>query len=141
MRAAALAVLLAACSTSSRAAQEDLMMGARELQEGLRWRNYDHAALRIPQAERMKFLDAHEALDDDLRIDEYEIERVTMAEDKDHATVRVRYKWHLEKVGLVHDTLVDQAWERQGKVWRITSSTHRRGEDLPPLALPAPALR
>ncbi len=128
-------VLLCACSASAKSAQEDLLEGVRDFQEGLRWRNYDQAAHRVPAASRERFLDAHEELDDDLRIDDYEIERVTVEKDRDRAMVRVSYTWHLDTVGTVHETTVDEAWERQGKVWRIVSATYRRGEPLPPETL------
>jgi hypothetical protein len=131
-----LATLLGACSAGARAANDDLLLDVREFQEGLRWRRYDQAAERVPAARRERFLDAHEELDGDLRIDEYEIERVTLGGAARQAVVRVRYTWHLETVGRVHESLVDETWERQGKVWRIIGATHRRGEPLPPEALP-----
>jgi hypothetical protein len=136
-RAALLAVLLAAgCSASARSANEDLVTDVREFQEGLRWRSYDRAAGHVPAHRREQFLDAHEELDRDLRIVDYELERVTIERDGRHAVVRVRFTWHLESVGRVHETTVDERWERQGKVWRIVGAAHRRGEPLPEPALP-----
>lgn len=128
--------LVAACSASAKGKHDDLDEHLRDFQEGLRWRNYDRAAAHVRQEEREKFLDAHEILDENLRIDDYEIERVTLGEDGRRATVRVRYVWHLDSEGRVHDTLVDESWEKQAKVWRIVGSSHRRGEPLPSTALP-----
>jgi hypothetical protein len=133
------AVLAAGCGGGGAAAGEDLIGHVRVFQEGLRWRRYDQAADHVPAPVRARFLDAHDELDRELRIDDYEIVRVTLA-GKTEATVRVRYTWHLESVGRVHETTVDERWRRQGKVWRIVSADHRHGEPLPPgtLALTAP---
>ena len=135
MRAALVLILLGACGGSARERQEDLMDAAREFQNGLRWRNYDQAAAHVPSEIRERFLDAHEELDDNLRVDDYEIERITVEKDARHAMIRVRLTWHLEHVGTVHETVVDESWERQGKVWRILGSAHRRGEEMPPEAV------
>jgi hypothetical protein len=123
-------LLLAACATGMKA-QEDLMYDVRAFQEGLRWRKYDMAADYVPATTRERFLDAHDDIDGDLRIDDYELMRVKLAEDHEKADVRVRYTWHLDSVGAVHDTVVEQQWVRQGKVWRIVASEHRRGEEMP----------
>jgi hypothetical protein len=130
-------VLLAACSgASSGKKTEDLMSDVRDFQEGLRWRRYEDAALLVPSANREKFLDAHEELDADLRIDDYEIERLSLAKDQLHATVRVRITWHLDSAGKVHDTVIDESWQRDGKTWHIVGSEHKRGEVLPAKAMP-----
>lgn len=125
-------VLVTACGAASgRSRGEDLTTDLRTFHEGLRWRRYDDAADHVPAALRSRFLDAHETLDDDLRIDDYEVVRVTW-NGKSEATVRVRCTWHLDSVGSVHETTVDQSWERQGKTWRIVAAAHHKGETLPP---------
>jgi len=139
MRGLWICLVLAGCAASASKRTEDLVSDARAFQEGLRWRRYEEAAQLVPASVRAAFLDAHEEIDDDLRIDDYEIERVTLAADALHATVRVRFTWHLDSVGTVHETLLDELWERQGKIWRILGTEHRRGPALPPDALPAAA--
>jgi hypothetical protein len=119
-------------------AQESLIDDVRAFQEGLRWRKYDLAADYVPARVRERFLDAREEVDADLRIDDYEVERVKLA-DGDRAEVRVRYTWHLDSVGMVHVAVVDEDWERQGKVWRILASEQRpprAGEADMPRVLP-----
>jgi hypothetical protein len=110
---------------------DDLLMDVRTFQEGLRWRKYDMAAAHIPPAARDEFLERHDELDKDLRIDDYELERVKVEDDTATALVRVKYTWHLDSKGSVHDTVVEERWERQGKVWRVVGSAHKRGEELP----------
>jgi hypothetical protein len=107
------------------------MTDVRTFQEGLRWRKYDMAADYVPAKAREQFLDAHDDVDGDLRIDDYELMRVKVEDGKEKALVRVRYTWHLESLGAVHDTVVEQGWEKQGKVWRIVANEHKRGEEMP----------
>ncbi len=130
----ACAVLLAACGAGQKRG-EDLLTDVRTFQEGLRWRRYDDAAERIPPASRARFLDAHDELDTDLRIDDYEVLRVT-TEGEQKARIRVRYTWHLDSVGSVHDTTIDESWERQGKTWRIVGWEQRTGVPMPASTLP-----
>jgi hypothetical protein len=121
---------LVACSAGMKSS-EDLMTDVRTFQEGLRWRKYDMAADYVPAPAREKFLEAHDDIDGDLRIDDYEVVRVKVEEGRERALVRVKYTWHLDSVGAVHDTVVEQSWERQGKVWRILASAHKHGEEMP----------
>jgi hypothetical protein len=123
-------LLLVGCAGGVKA-REDLMYDVRSFQEGLRWRKYDMAADYVPAPSRERFLDAHDDVDADLRIDDYELMRVKVLDDPARAEIRVKYTWHLDSVGSVHDTVVEQSWVRQGKVWRIVASEHRRGEEMP----------
>jgi hypothetical protein len=144
MRTALCALLLLAsvqlwgCGASVKRS-EDLLYDVRTFQEGLRWRKYEMAADYVPAAVREKFLEAHDDVDDDLRIDDYELERVKVDDEK-IALVRVKYTWHLDSVGSVHNTVVEQKWERQGKVWRITANAHKKGEEMPRAVVVSDAL-
>jgi hypothetical protein len=134
MRALWLLLTLAACAGAAKA-NDDFMADIRSFQEGLRWRKYDVAADFVPAEKREKFLDAHDETDTDLRIDDYELMRVKLNDSHETAQVRVKYTWHLDSVGTVHDTVVDQHWEKQGKMWRILASEHQRGEEMPRAAV------
>ena len=127
--------VIAACASSSQKKDQELMTDVREFQEGLRWRNYDQAADHVHASARVRFLDAHDDLDGDLRIDDYEVMRVTLTAEFE-ATVRVKYTWHLDSVGRVHESTYDQDWQRQGKVWRVVATRQRSGEALPASAMP-----
>jgi hypothetical protein len=120
-------------------AQESLIDDVRHFQDGLRWRKYDLAADYVPARARERFLDAREEVDEDLRIDDYEVERIMLEDGRDRAEVRIRYTWHLESVGTVHNAVVEEEWEKQGKVWRIVAAEQRRaraGEAAMPSVLP-----
>lgn len=127
---AQVALAVSACAGREKA-QEDFLDRLREYQEGLRWRRYEAAvAYRLP-SEREAFLDARDELDDELRIDDYEIERVKFSDGRKAAIVQVRYVWHLDSVGVVHETVVEQGWERRGNAWVIVAERIKRGEKMP----------
>src|SRR5262245_8868763 len=111
MRAVLLVSLIACASSSTRSA--DLLNDVRTFQEGLRWRKYEMAADYVPAAMRERFLDAHEEMDNELRVDDYEMQRVKVESGGNDAYVRVKYTWHRESVGTVHETVTEQHWELQ----------------------------
>lgn len=129
MRVMAL-VLLCACGAGQKA-NEDLINNIRSYEEGLRWRRYEQAADFVPPEERASFLDRREAIDKDLRIDDYEVVRVTLAEGHEEAVAQVRYTWHLDTVGTVHETVMECRWKKEKPGWRIVDSKHKRGEEMP----------
>jgi hypothetical protein len=133
-RIAVLCLVVAACGAQQRPGVE-LMDDIRTYQEGLRWRRWDEAALRLPPGRRDAFLETHEELDAELRIVDYEIERVRLAPGSTTATVQVKYTWHLDSVGVVHDSIVEQRWRRVNRAWFLVAERLKRGEDFPGLEI------
>ena len=131
-RALALLLVLAASCAGSAKEGEDLLGEVRLYSEGVRWRRYEDAAARIPPGEREQFLDQREALDEELRIDDYEIHRIKVSK-QDGAVVQVKYTWHLDSVGVVYDTVVEQVWEKRGVRWLLLAESRKRGERMPGL--------
>jgi hypothetical protein len=127
-----LCALCLACAASAKDG-EDLLSEVRLYSEGIRWKKYQDAAARIPPGEREAFLDQREDLEDELHIDDYEIGRVKIRKGKDGALVQVKYTWHLDSLGVVYDTVVEQVWERRGVHWLRTAETRKRGERMPGL--------
>ena len=123
-------VLLCACASSPKDG-EDLLQEVRLYSEGMRWRKYEDAAARIPPGQREAFLDQREALDEELFIDDYEIARIKIGKGKDDAVVQVKYTWHLDSVGVVYDTVVEQIWEKRGVRWLKVEESRKRGERMP----------
>ncbi|MSP17083.1 MAG: hypothetical protein EXR73_10820 [Myxococcales bacterium] len=118
------------CATG-RGTGEELLAGARAYQDGLRWRRYDEAALRRLPGEREAFLDQRDELDADLRIDDYEIERVLLQAARSAATIQVRFTWHREPEGIVHETVVEQAWTKRDGIWMLVDEERKRGPEMP----------
>jgi len=123
-------LLVCACGNSPKDGQ-DLLGEVRLYAEGIRWRKYEDAAARIPPGQREAFLDQRESLDDELHVDDYEIDRVKLKDDKDKAIVQLTYTWHLDSVGVVYDTVIEQVWEMRGPRWLRISESRKRGERMP----------
>jgi hypothetical protein len=125
-------VCLASCGGAQKQ-NEDLLEHVRQFQEGIRWRKYDIAAEYLPARARERFIDTHDEIDKDLRIDDYELERVKVTDEHTRALVQVKFTWHLESRGIVHDTVLEESWERHGKIWRVIASRHKHGAQMPEL--------
>jgi hypothetical protein len=129
-----MAALGAGCSAAPKG--DTLMDAVRTYNEGVRWERF--AASRVPSQEREDFLDEREILAEDLRITDYEVVRVK--DTGEAADVQIKLTWYKDSEGTVRDTWVKQAWERQGKAWRIVGESLVRGAEMPGLDAPvAPA--
>ncbi|HET6613412.1 MAG TPA: hypothetical protein VFG83_15550 [Kofleriaceae bacterium] len=131
-------IAAAACGCASQQKHADsLTRGLRSYHEGLRWRAFEKSAIFVPAAERAGFLDAHDAIREDLRIDEYSIRRVIYGPKTETADVRVEYAWHLDSRGIVEKTVVAQKWELRGESWLLIDEVRVRGEPMPTIPEPA----
>jgi hypothetical protein len=129
--------IVLACAGQPKRSGELLTTDLRVYNEALRWRRYDDAAARLPVAQREAFLDERQELDEDLRIDEYEVERIKLDREEKTAVVLVKYVWHLDSTGIVHETLLEQDWEFQERGWWLVAERRKRGQPLPHVAEPA----
>ena len=126
----ALTLALAACASRQKQT-ENLLETSVRFQEGLRWSRFEDAASHVPPREREAFLDEHDELGKDLRIDDYEVIRVHFKDDHEEAQVQVKYSWHLDGEGIVKETVTDQRWRLHGSVWWMEDEAKKRGEDMP----------
>ncbi len=112
-----------------------MMYDIRAYNEGLRWDKLPQSAIRIPPAERDAFLDEREQLQDELRIDDFDITRLnTEGETKDRANVQIRWVWHMDREGIVKETTSKQSWKRYGSRWLMLHEVFVRGDEMPGLA-------
>jgi hypothetical protein len=128
--AAACLVVMAACASQQKKT-ESLLEQSQRYQEGLRWQRFEDAASHVPPSQREAFLDEHDELSEDLRIDDYEVIRVKFKKDHEEARVQVKYTWHLDSEGVVKETVTDQRWERHGVNWWLADEVVKRGENMP----------
>jgi hypothetical protein len=128
-------VLIAAagCGKTRKDHTEDLLRSSMRYQEGLRWSRFEDAAVLRPPPEREAFLDERDELSEDLKIDEYEVLRVHVTGEQRQARVQVKYTWHLDSVGVVHETVADQHWERHEHGWMLLDEWYKRGKKMPGL--------
>jgi len=125
----------AACRTPAQR-REDFGNAVRMYNEGVRWQRWSHAAAYIPAAERPDFVDERADLEKELRIDDFEVLRQDLAVGGQRATVRVRYTWHLDREGIVHETTATQGWEQRGRRWYMVEERRARGPEMPGVAEP-----
>jgi hypothetical protein len=127
--ALASAATAAGCGSTQR--REPLTHHLRNFNESVRWQQYDKAAINVPVLEREDYLDEHEELAEDLRINDFEIKRMRFRNERQMARVDVEWSWHLDSRGIVHKTVTRQIWQVVGKMWLITRETRLRGEPMP----------
>ena len=120
---------LLACGGSAKRSSE-LLSNVRAYNHGLRWEKLPQSAVRIPPKERDAFLDERESLLEELRIDDYEVSRVTMTSQQE-ATVQIKWTWHLDRKGIVRNTTSSQEWRLIGKRWLMLKESHVRGHEMP----------
>jgi hypothetical protein len=131
----AVTLTIGACGGSQKRSS-DLLYDVRAYNEGVRWVKLPQAAVRILPSEREAFLDERERLEEDLRIDDYEITRLKMhGETQDTADVQIKWTWHMDAQGIVRTTTSRQEWKRYGKRWLMLKEAHVRGDEMPGLAI------
>jgi len=128
-------VTTAGCGAGQRRT-ENLMEDVRGFNQGIRWNKHPQAALRIPPKEREDFLDEREELEDDLRISDFEIQRVRYNKARTKASVNVRWEWLLDSRGILHKSTTNQKWRLHGKRWLMIEEKLVRGEPMPGVADP-----
>jgi molecular chaperone DnaK (HSP70) len=127
----AAALMVTACGGSAKRSH-DLQNDVRLYNEGVRWVNLPQAAVRILPSEREDFLDEREELEEELRIDDFEIMRLkTEGESQETATVQIKWTWHMDREGIVRTTTSRQAWRRYGSRWIMMKEARLRGDEMP----------
>lgn len=130
------AAVLATSACGGQLKGDNFMVTVRSYNDDLRWWRLPSAATKIPALQRVAFLDEREALEDDLRIDDWELKRVRWGRDRLRAAVHVKYTWHSDRKGVVHKTIAIQRWEQHGKRWLMAEERWLRGDDMPGLLKP-----
>ena len=138
---AALSVLVlalagaAGCSAAN-PKNADLVGDIRGYSDGVRWQDFNAAALRVTPARREAFLETREQLAEDLRIADWEMRRMTYDDGRNRAEVHVEWTWLLDSRGIVHTTVTRQRWTRRGKRWILEHEERLRGDPMPGVAEP-----
>ena len=130
----ALALSTGGCGSVGRSA--DLVKDVRGYSDGVRWRDFEAAALRIEPARRAEFMDQREDLDDDLRVADWDMKRLKYDKSKNRAVVEVEWTWLLDSRGIVHTTVTRQNWSLHGKRWLLDHEVRVRGEPMPGVTEP-----
>jgi len=122
--------LIAGCGGQTKRHSE-FMDTIRQYNDGIRWNDAPLAASLIPLAEREDFLEERADFEDDLRVGDYEIQRVRWGAGRKRAEIDVRFTWHLDSKGIVNKSMTKQLWRRFGKSWLMVEESMIRGEPMP----------
>ena len=127
----AVTLSMTACGGAAKRSH-DLQYDVRAYNEGVRWAKLPQAATRILPSQRNDFLNEREELEEELRIDDFEIMRLKMeGESQDKAKVQIKWTWHMDREGLVKSTTSRQDWVRYGSRWIMMKEAHLRGDEMP----------
>lgn len=129
-------LLLSAGCSGANPKNADLVADIRGYSDGMRWGDFNAAALRVKPLQRTAFMDQREQLAEDLRIADWEMRRMTYSENRNRAEVHIEWTWLLDSRGIVHTTVTRQAWSRHGKNWILDREERLRGEPMPGVAEP-----
>ena len=131
MRLAPFALLLAGCGMMGAltASKDEFMLAVREFNDGIRWGMAEKSAGHLPVEKRQKFAEQWSALEEELDVMDYEIQRVEWGENHDTADVRVDLTWTLKRRGIVERTVVMQHWVRD-RGWLLASMKRLKGPAL-----------
>jgi hypothetical protein len=135
MRRFVLLLLAAGCGATG-GKNADLVADVRGYGDGMRWGDFNSAALRLRPAQRSGFMDQREQLAEDLRIADWEMRRMTYSDDRNRAEVHIEWTWLLDSRGIVHTTVTRQAWSRHGKSWILDREERLRGDPMPGVVEP-----
>ncbi len=120
---------LVGCNPGGKSGGEKFLADVSSFNNAVRWDRREEALARMTPAMRTAYLDRQEEIEDDVRVDDWELYRADV--HKDVGTVRVRFWWHREREAVVQKTYVDQRWKKIGGRWLIVRARTRTGEPLP----------
>jgi hypothetical protein len=126
-----LAFLLAGGCYAPMGPREELVWAVREYSDGIRWNKIDQSARHLPVEKRQPFAERYGAVEDELEVVDYEVQRVEYDRKTDSAEVRVDISWSLKRRGVIERTVLQQHWEQKGHLWMLARQSVVRGTPLP----------
>jgi hypothetical protein len=110
--------------------KDKITEAAQEYNDGVRWGQIDQAVQHIPSDRRARFVEQHNALEDELEIADCEMVHLEIDSKHEKGTARVEYVWSLKRRGLVEKTATDQVWVRKNGDWLMEKETRVKGAPL-----------
>lgn len=110
--------------------QEKLYDATRAYNRALRWSDYDRAAAYVPAEAEDRFLDEHQAVEEELVVLDYELTRLKLEKQDGIASCRVRISWHTDRNLIVKETMVDQVWQFYQGAWYLVDEWRATGDPL-----------
>jgi hypothetical protein len=122
-----LVLSLGGCVGSGLSQRDEMMMAIEEFNDGIRWGSVDRSARHLPVEARKHFTDRYGAIEDEVEILDYEIQRIEVNRAAQSADVRVDISWTSKRSGILERTVVQQHWEQKGSSWVMTRQARLRG--------------
>jgi hypothetical protein len=97
----------------------------------LKWFRGNIAKNYVHPLQRASFLDNIDLASKKLKISDFKIIRITLAEKGKKAIVRLRITWHQKDVGIVNETVIEDKWKLVGDNWYKYSSEKKDGKEIP----------
>ncbi|MGM0596062.1 MAG: hypothetical protein ACQES9_03405 [Myxococcota bacterium] len=97
----------------------------------LKWFRGNIAKNYVHPLQRAAFLDNIDLASKKLKISDFKIIRITLAEKGKKAVIRLRISWHHKNEGIVHETLIEDKWKLEGDNWYKYSSERKDGKEIP----------
>jgi hypothetical protein len=119
-------LLAAGCAgvTQRKMNEEGLREAVVKFNDALRWRDYQHAVLWVASPQQEDFWRQTEAMQDNVRIVEYQIQRLQVDASSASGSVTLRYRFYKVQNPQLQFQNVQQRWQYldQEANWRIVQS-------------------
>ena len=131
MKPALVLLVALGCASPPDASSDTLLRGVQTYSDDMRWRRWEDAATFVPPARREAYLDVREEHDDDLRFVGVQVKRVRLRGDRKSALVQLEVQWMRDSEGILHETTIEQLWQKAGGLWLLDAEYFHDGDALP----------
>jgi hypothetical protein len=121
-------LLMSSCTLSQLTPQAKFQDAAYTLNDAARWNNVDVSIRYVAPAYAERFTSRRRQWGGGLSIGEYELLRLTMAEDKRTAVSEVQLTWFDQGGVRVHSSTISQRWEKTQQGYFLADETVRSGD-------------
>jgi len=126
---ALLGAALPGCLLQNISASETLRDSVVGLNDELRWQRMDLAVGRVAPSFRDEFVHTHERWGRDVQVADTELLRVRIDDDGGRATSVVAVRWYSMRTMTLHQSTVEQSWERAGRYFILTGENIVEGDN------------
>lgn len=120
---------LPGCLLQNISASESLRDSVVGLNDELRWQRMDLAVDRVAPGFRSQFLQSHQRWGRDVQVADTELLRVRIDDESGNATSLVAVRWYSMRTMTLHQTTMEQSWERAGRHFVLTDESIVEGDE------------
>ena len=120
---------LPGCLLQNISASETLRDSVVGLNDELRWQRMDLAVDRVAPSFRQEFVHAHGRWGGEVQVADTELLRVRIDDEDGSATSLVAVRWYSMRTMTLHQSTLEQNWERAGRYFILTSEDVVGGDE------------